>query len=132
MRLWHIDLIPKLPSKLDYKGCTNQLGGQHLEVRMIYNIIQEKGKVNHSVVNYVNNYSLSYLRAYGLVVIDEMIVRGFKVNPKIILDYCKDWNAVQLYKEHKRKNKPIYPEHDNLYYNECIENLKRKGIEIKI
>ncbi|MFR6559628.1 MAG: hypothetical protein ACLUQY_06185, partial [Weissella confusa] len=25
---------------------------------------------------------------------------------------------------------PIYPEHDNAYLKECIENLKEKGIEI--
>jgi hypothetical protein len=28
MRLWHQDLIPFLPSVKDYKGCSNQLGGQ--------------------------------------------------------------------------------------------------------
>ena len=26
----------------------------------------------------------------------------------------------------------IYPEHDNEYLKDCIENLKEKGIEIKI
>ena len=25
----------------------------------------------------------------------------------------------------------IYPEHDDLYLEECLQNLKRKGVEIK-
>ena len=29
-------------------------------------------------------------------------------------------------------NRPIYKEHDNEYLEECIENLKQKGIEIDL
>jgi uncharacterized protein (TIGR02328 family) len=50
MRLWHQDLISKLPNK--------QLGGQWVEIRMILGTIAKHGKVNHSTVNYVNDYSL--------------------------------------------------------------------------
>lgn len=29
-----------------------------------------------------------------------------------------------------QRGEVIYPEHDNDYYQECIDNLKSKGIEI--
>jgi hypothetical protein len=41
MRLWSQQLIPYLPSKLDYKGSPNQLGGQHCEIRMILGTIEK-------------------------------------------------------------------------------------------
>ncbi|WP_202865951.1 pyrimidine dimer DNA glycosylase/endonuclease V [Paenibacillus contaminans] len=96
MRLWHQELIPYLPSVKDYKGCSNQLGGQHTEIRMIFGSINRHGKVNHSVVNYVNDYPLSYLRGYGLLIIDEMKKRGFQTSESIEQEYKNDPYAWEL------------------------------------
>jgi uncharacterized protein (TIGR02328 family) len=131
MRLWSQDLIKHLPSKKDYKGCSNQLGGQHTEIRMILGKIKKCGKVNHSTVNYVNNYPIYYLYTYGLLVIDEMTKRGFNINPEIIKEYTNQ-EALSLYAEVKYNGKIIYPEHNNNYLQECLLNLKNKGIEIEV
>lgn len=130
MRLWHQQLISKLPSKKDYKGCTNQLGGQHTEIRMILGKIKKHGKVNHSTVNYVNNYSIHHLYAYGLLIADEMLRRGFNVSADIITEY-QTTEALSLYLHAKHNNQMIYKHHDNTYLNECVENLKNKGITIQ-
>jgi uncharacterized protein (TIGR02328 family) len=129
MRLWHQDLISLLPSKKDYKGCTNQLGGQHTEIRMILGSIAKHGKVNHSTVNYVNNYSKDHLYAYGLLVIDEMLNRGFNVNKDIINQYSTK-EALSLYVRAKYNKEYIFKEHNESYFNECLDNLNKKGIMI--
>ena len=129
IRLWHQDLISKLPSKKDYKGCTNQLGGQHTEIRMILGTIKKHGRVNHSTVNYINNHSLDRLYAYGLLVCDEMLKRGFNVNPDIIREYITE-KAWIMYSYAKQNGDTIFPEHDDSYMQECKSNLARKGIMI--
>jgi uncharacterized protein (TIGR02328 family) len=129
MRLWHQELISKLPSKKDYKGCTNQLGGQHTEIRMILGSIKKHGKVNHSTVNYINNHALDRLYAYGLLVCDEMLRRGFNVNPDIIAEYSTT-KALSIYLHAKHNNSIIFPEHNENYLLECRSNLKNKGITI--
>ena len=123
MRLWHIDLLPKLDNK--------RIGGQHCEIRMILGTIRKHGKVNHSTVNYVNDHSLSMLRAYALAVIAERDKRGLKTSPEIRFEYANDNVAVALYERHKKGYK-LYPEHDKQYMIECLENLKGKGVEIAI
>lgn len=131
MRLWHVKLIPKLPSKKDYKGCTNQLGGQHTEIRMILGKITKHGKVNHATVNYINNHSIHRLYAYGLLVIDEMLKRGFNINPDITHQY-QTCEAINIYQDYIYNNEPIFPEHDSIYLQDCIQNLQNKGISIKL
>jgi len=129
MRLWHQELIPFLPSVKDYKGCSNQLGGQHTEIRMIFGSINRHGKVNHSVVNYVNDYPLSYLRGYGLLIVDEMKKRGFQTSESIEQEYKNDPYARELFNR-AVEGKIIYPEHDGKYLQECLDNLRNKGIII--
>ena len=102
MRLWHIDLLPKLDNK--------RIGGQHCEIRMILGTIKKHGKVNHSTVNYVNNNSLSLLRAYALAVIAERDKRGLKTDPLIRLEYTMDNVAVELYNRYT-KGELLYVEH---------------------
>jgi len=131
MRLWHQSLIKHLPSVKDYKGCPNQLGGQHTEIRMIFGSIKRHGKVNHSIVNYVNEHPLSYLRAYGLLIIDEMKKRGFNTSEEIEQEYRDDPEALKLYQS-AIEGTLIYPEHDDLYLSECLENLQGKGITITL
>lgn len=124
MRLWHIDLLPKLDNK--------RIGGQHCEIRMILGTILKHGKVNHSTVNYVNDHSLSLLRAYALAVIAERDKRGLKTSTDIRNEYMDDIVAVRLYNAHVNYGHTLYQEHDNNYMTECLENLKGKGVEIAI
>lgn len=130
MRIWHQNLIKHLPSKKDYKGCSNQLGGQHTEIRMMLAVIKKKGKLNHSIVNYANNYSIHHLQAYGLLVIDEMIKRGFNVSSEIIEEY-RNPQALTLYTMAKYDGKKIFDEHNDEYLQECLENLQGKGIVLE-
>ncbi|OGO82604.1 MAG: hypothetical protein A2Y18_07450 [Clostridiales bacterium GWD2_32_19] len=132
MRLWHADLITYLPSVKDFKGASNQLGGQHTEVRMILAILKKYGKVNHSTVKYANDYSLSHLHAYGLLVIEEMKRRKFNVSEIIENEYLRDDDALKLLNEYKEKKIQFFEEHNDEYMKECLENLKGKGINIRL
>jgi len=131
MRIWHQSLLSKLPSKKDYLGCSNQLGGQHTEIRMMLGSIKKHGKLNHSTVNYANEYSISHLRAYGLLVIDEMLKRNFNMGLDIIDEYMSDIEAVRLYELARDKGLVIFDKHHNdEYMEECLLNLEGKGIRI--
>lgn len=139
MRLWHQSLIPKLPRQ--------QLLGQHRECCAL------RGKGwgrTHSVVNYVFDHPISLLVAYHFLVIDEMERRGYKVDPlwkdsryrgkkvprledkylepNTIIDFIMSILNL-LYRA--QKGKMIYPEHDKNYLNECLDNLRNKGIVIE-
>ena len=83
MRLWHEDLIHKLPRQ--------QLLGQHRECCAL------RGNVSEEWLD--KNY------------------RGKVCKPH------KELKEVKI-------NSPIYKEHDDSYYMECINNLAEKGIEI--
>ena len=130
MRLWHQKLIPYLPRQ--------QLLGQHRECCAL------RGKgwgKKHSVVDYVFTYPAEYLVAYHFEVMDEMRKRGYKPDPiwyaasyrGAILGNQEDWaninEADHLRLDAKFKNCSIYPEHNDAYLRECIDNLKSKGIE---
>ena len=45
-------------------------------------------------------------------------------------DWPEDKWEVQCWRWIKENNNPIYPEHNDEYLKECLENLKNKGIEI--
>ena len=126
MRLWHEDLIKKLPNK--------QLLGQWRECLALLG--NGWGK-KHSVVNYVFDYNESKLVGFAFKVADEMIERGYKPNRDLIIaalrrrnltykdiDYIITEGYEQLF------NGNIYPEHNKQYLEECINNLKNKGVVI--
>ena len=71
MRLWHQDLIPKLPRP--------QLLGQHRECCALRG--NGWGK-KHATVNYVFDYSPYRLYAYHRLIMKEMTARGYKVSPE--------------------------------------------------
>jgi uncharacterized protein (TIGR02328 family) len=119
MRLWHQDLISKLPDK--------QLGGQWVEIRMILGTIAKHGKVNHSTVNYVNDHPIDYLLAYGYKVFEERYKRGMYSNPKFVSDYFDAYMHITNY----YTKGLIYPEHDDAYLEECLLNLEGKGIFLR-
>lgn len=133
MRLWHQKLIPLLPRQ--------QLLGQHRECCAL------RGKgwgKKHKIVDYVFTYEPEYLVAYHFEVMDEMRRRGYKPNPiwyasnyrGIIFGNQVNWanidKADNIRLETKFKNQFIYPEHNDEYLKECLDNLKSKGIEIKL
>lgn len=125
MRLWHQNLIAKLPRA--------QLLGQHRELCALRGLGWNK---KHSVINYIFKYPYSYLYHFHLIVIKEMENRGYKIDDK--------WKNIKyrgknigidesaFTKDIIPNNNIIYNEHNNLYLNECILNLKNKQINIQI
>lgn len=125
MRLWHQKLIPKLPRL--------QLLGQHRECCALRG--NGWGK-KHSVVDYVFNYSQYRLFLYHKLIMSEMILRGYKVNN---MWYNYTYRGKELgYRDISLESmkvhylNPIYPEHNDEYLKECLDNLKEKGIIIEV
>ena len=133
MRLWHQDLIQYLPRQ--------QLLGQHRECCAL------RGKgwgKKHKIVDYVFTHNPAKLVAYHYLVMSEMIRRGY--NPDTMwysvtyrgsaLGQQMDWTTVSdvesYYIPACEHSRIIYDEHNDTYLQECIDNLKSKGIEIKI
>jgi uncharacterized protein (TIGR02328 family) len=120
MRLWHEKLIPKLPRQ--------QLLGQHRECCALRG--GGWGK-KHRTVDYVFTHSPYKLFQFHEKVMHEMQRRGYQPN-KLWLDPLYRGAKVSPYDslQSVKLTSPIYPEHDDAYLNECIENLASKGIEI--
>lgn len=128
MRLWHQKIIPLLPRQ--------QLLGQHRECAAL------RGKgwgKPHSVVNYVFDHEPHLLVLYHYLVMDEMERRGYHPDPiwrdpnwrgKVL--GRANWidHSEEVIRQVANWEPIIYPEHDDAYLQECIENLKSKGIEI--
>ena len=122
MRLWHEKIIHLLPK--------NQLLGQHRECCAL----RGKGwKKKHKTVDYVFSYSPYLLFRYHLLVMDEMEKRGYNVSGE-----WKDKNyrgkIAEKYIDLEEEiiEDTIYKEHNIEYLDECIENLRNKGIELKL
>ena len=127
MRLWHQSLIPLLPRQ--------QLLGQHRECCAL------RGKGwgrKHATVDYVFTHTPEWLVAYHYLVMDEMERRSYKPD-KIWreVNYCgkklgfeENWCDPAVVIGCIEDERFIYPEHNDAYLNECLENLRRKGIEI--
>ena len=124
MRLWHQDLIQHLPRQ--------QLLGQHRECCAL------RGKgwgKKHSVVDYVFTHDPEYLYVYHCRVMDEMERRGY--NPdQTWRNASYRGKALGYDKEfigdcYAYTRFPVYEEHNDEYLQECIENLKNKGIKIE-
>lgn len=126
MRLWHQKLIPLLPRQ--------QLLGQHRECCAL------RGKgwgKKHATVDYVFKYATERLVAYHFLVMEEMKRRGYNPDP---VWYKSNWRGTILGEEKDWANdclawdltnaSRIYPEHNDDYLQECLENLKKKGIDL--
>ena len=120
MRLWHEQIIRLLPK--------NQLLGQHRECCALRG---NGWKKRHKTVDYVFLYSPYHLFVYHSLVMDEMEKRGYKVS---IEWRDKNYRGKKAEKynnlEEININSPIYKEHNDEYLLECIENLRKKGIEL--
>ncbi|API93647.1 hypothetical protein J32TS6_09140 [Virgibacillus pantothenticus] len=126
MRLWHEKLITKLPRQ--------QLLGQHRECCALRG--NGWGK-KHATVNYLFYYSPYRLFLYHQLIMDEMKTRGYCVDPLWENPFyrgkaCSQHTEDSLYAPEGKapQKRPIYPEHDEVYLRECIDNLKAKGIHI--
>ena len=130
MRLWHQLFIPKLPRQ--------QLLGQHRELCALRG--RGWGR-KHSVVNYVFEHEPERLVAYHFLIMDEMERRGYNPDQAWRMGNWRD-NAIGMhfgwcttdtcaeFLARTLRNEMIYPEHNDEYLKECIDNLKGKGIEI--
>ena len=121
MRLWHEALISHLPRQ--------QLLGQHRECCALRGNSWNKP---HATVNYVFTHSPERLYRYHLRIIDEMEARGYRVEP-LWKDACyRGKNCVPYDKmETADEEGFIYPEHDAVYLEACLENLRGKGIHLQ-
>lgn len=125
MRLWHQDLIKHLPRQ--------QLLGLHRECCAL------RGKgwgKKHSTVDYVFKYGFVQLYFYHRKVIREMEDRGYKTSYEwMFLNYRgKRLGRSDVFESFNEcvttKILDSYPEHDDDYYNKCLDNLKAKGIDL--
>ena len=122
MRLWHQQLLPYLPRQ--------QLLGQHRECAALRG--NGWGR-RHSVVNYVFDHPPALLVSYHLLVMAEMERRGYHPDP---IWKNPNWRGSSLGEISWIKDfspsdcTPIYPEHNDKYLQECLENLKNKNIVI--
>ncbi|MBQ2885043.1 MAG: hypothetical protein IJE43_14960 [Alphaproteobacteria bacterium] len=126
MRLWHQNLIHKLPQQ--------QLCGQWRECAAL---LGNGWGRKHAVVNYVFNHSESFLVAYSILIFNEMRQREYNPNPKMMrTQLSKRYNEeevnrfIVLGKDISQRGLMIYKEHNDDYLAECLLNLENKGIKI--
>lgn len=122
MRLWHQKLIKFLPNA--------QLRGQHNECCALRG--NGWGR-KHSTVDYVFRHNPYDLYNYHVLVMNELRSRGVNIDPLWYNAFyrgktAKHWCVLRVISF--KHDKPIYVEHDNKYFEECILNLKQKGIYI--
>ncbi|EJO19819.1 deoxyribodipyrimidine endonucleosidase [Selenomonas sp. FOBRC6] len=84
-------------------------------------------------MDYVFTYSPYHLFIYHVLVMEEMEKRGYNVSAE-----WKDKNyrgrTAEKYDNLKEEiiGSPIYKEHNIEYLADCIENLRDKGIHLKV
>ena len=121
MRLWHEVLISQLPRP--------QLLGQHRECCALRGNCWGR---KHATVDYVFTHSPYRLYAYHRLIMEEMAFRGYNVSPEWLdKNYCG--RTCPSYEDlvEEKLTRPIYSEHDATYYEECLANLREKGIELE-
>lgn len=120
MRLWHKDLIFLLPRQ--------QLLGQHRECCAL------RGKGwgrKHATVDYVFSYRYNRLFLYHKKVMLEMLNRNYKVDS---VWFKPEYRGKVLGFDHTNFTYVAgsanleYPDHNQAYLIECLNNLKGKGI----
>ena len=122
MRLWHQDLLALLPRA--------QILGQHRECCALRGMGWGR---KHSTVDYVFTHSVMRLVDYHQLVLREMGRRGYK--PAIQWS-CSEyrgkntmpWPCVLPCEHYLSAESLIYSEHDDAYLEECLLNLKNKGV----
>ena len=128
MRLWHEGLLPYLPRQ--------QLVGLHRETCAL------RGKGwgrKHSVVDYVFTHPIEWLWAYHMRVMKEMLNRGYNPDKVWFSVTYRGKDLGEMTQEEQEAidveginaklagTAYIYPEHDDTYLEECLQNLEAKG-----
>lgn len=126
MRLWHEALLPFLPRA--------QLLGQHRECCALRGLSWGK---KHAVVDYVFARPPECLVVYHLRVMMEMARRGYRVDmrwasPVYRGRRCEPWKINLRRMARLAGQRPVYPEHGDAYLEECLDNLRQKGIELSL
>lgn len=118
MRLWHEDLIPRLPRA--------QLLGQHRECAALRGAGWGRP---HATVDYVFAHPPYKLFQYHLLIMREMQARGYRPDG-LWFDPHYRGKAEPAYADVRvlPSSVPLYPEHDDAYLQECLDNLYQKGI----
>ena len=143
VRLWHETLLPYLPYR--------QLLGQHRECCALRG--NGWGK-SHATVNYVFEHPYEWLWVYHMKVMREMLNRGFNVDPQWLTmgyqgkskpqrvyympTHAPDASRVELHpvpdtavlNQKLMVHNLVYPEHNDEYLRECVQNLLGKGIDL--
>lgn len=128
MRLWHQDIIKQLPRQ--------QLLGQHRECCALRG--NGWGK-KQSTVDYIFTHTPTHLYLYHMRVMKEMKARGYKVETKWLAPYyrgkkCAPRTFEEMpaisWKDNFHEN--FYPEHNEAYLQECLDNLAGKGVLIAV
>ncbi len=118
MRLWHESLIEDLPRQ--------QLLGQHRECCALRG--NGWGK-KHATVDYVFVHSPYKLYLYHMLIISEMLSRGYSPDLDWLIPEYRGKNCDRYDELIKvEKTYPIYAEHDENYLEECLNNLKGKNV----
>ncbi|MWV45895.1 hypothetical protein GRF59_19960 [Paenibacillus sp. HJL G12] len=123
MRLWHEALISRLPRP--------QLLGQHRECCALRG--NGWGK-KHATVNYVFEHNPMMLVRYHVLIMNEMKSRSYHVdnlwqNSLYRGKSCEPWSEAELVALDEASS---YPEHDEAYLQECLDNLAQKGLVIAL
>lgn len=89
-------------------------------------------RTSHSTVNYVFTYPFEYLVQYHQLVMDEMEKRSYQVNPNWRQPGYRGQRtpATEFDSNKAAQSNPIYAEHHRGYLQECLENLRNKGVQI--
>ena len=125
VRLWHKSLIPYLDRQ--------HLLGQHRECCAL------RGKGwgrKHATVDYVFKHEPMRLFRYHFNILIEMANRGYNFSDEWIeityrgksVEPYKD--VVSMITENDEYDFPVYPEHNDEYLIECLENLDMKNAPI--
>ena len=131
MRIWHQFLIPHLPRQ--------QLLGQHRECCALRGAGWGR---KHATVDYVFTHAPEYLVAYHRLIMEEMENRGYHPDPIWYNIYwrgsklqeqrgwCHYSECLRLWELATVEGFMIFPEHNDEYLQECLDNLASKGIII--
>ena len=93
--------------------------------------VARDGNANTLRLTMFLTYSPYRLFKYHELIMQEMTKRGYRVSPEWL---DKEYRGKQMpaYDKLEAETLPaiIYPEHDTAYLQECLDNLKQKGIII--
>jgi uncharacterized protein (TIGR02328 family) len=116
MRLWHYKLLPHLPLQ--------HLLGQHRECCALRGLGWGKP---HSTVDYVFCYPPFRLYQYHCKVLTELEKLWVNYDTKWLDRLYRGKGSVEWPESRPDLDCFNYPEHNPVYYQECLDNLERKG-----